>query len=231
MTFRSTSVTGAGENYELAGDLTIEAAHPSPEAPIRVTWRGKSTDRQPSKIDNQGVVSKACAALGNQHTLVALRSALLNRVFHIVRRQELTLLDINRPAGPCRFDDEVGLPGQKRGYLKDIRDLSRGLHLPGFVNIGKHRDISVLPDAAKYSERFLDSRSAMRIDRGSIRFVVGSFEDVWKPHSIGDSANRVSHLQGVGFALYQARPGNQEEITSANVDAADSEGLNRNRHK
>jgi hypothetical protein len=34
----------------VAGDLTIEAKHASPDAPIRVTWRGKSTDRQPGKI-------------------------------------------------------------------------------------------------------------------------------------------------------------------------------------
>ena len=44
---------------------------------------------------------------------------------HVARRQELSLLDVDRLAGAGRGHEEIGLPGQERRDLQHVDDLRR----------------------------------------------------------------------------------------------------------
>ncbi len=56
-------------------------------------------------------------ALAEEDPLVAGGPALLDDVSHVVGRQELALLDVDRLAGPRRGGDEVGLPRQRNAGI------------------------------------------------------------------------------------------------------------------
>ena len=50
---------------------------------------------------------------------------LLDRVPHVERREELSLLDVDDAPGAGRGDEQVGLPRQERRNLQDVGDLGR----------------------------------------------------------------------------------------------------------
>ena len=95
--------------------------------------------RQRAHVDDQVVVAEAHAAFGDEHRLVALGGDLGNDVLHVLRRQELALLDVDRLAGPRRGDDQIGLPREERRDLQHVDDLGGGRGVRRLVNVGQQR--------------------------------------------------------------------------------------------
>ena len=78
------------------------------------------------EVVHQTAVAEGRAAL-REHDLV--RTGILelrDDVPHLVRRQELSLLDIHRTAGRRTRHEQVGLPAQEGRDLQDRRDLATG---------------------------------------------------------------------------------------------------------
>src|SRR6187401_1646874 len=127
--------------------------------------------RKRSRIDDEIVVAERDAALGNDHLVVAAVGDLRDRVFHVFRREELALLDVDGAAGLRRGDDQVGLPRQKRGNLQDVRDPCRRSRLAGVVDVGEDWQRGPLLDDPENTESFFESRTSKRVDRGPIGLV------------------------------------------------------------
>ena len=81
--------------------------------------------RKRAHVDDEVVVAEAGAALGDEHARVAGVDHLGDRVLHVVGREELTLLDVDDPAGLGRGDEQIGLPAEERGNLQHVGDLAR----------------------------------------------------------------------------------------------------------
>src|SRR5262249_17048376 len=73
----------------------------------------RSHDWKPTEVDDEVVITKRRSALGDYDPVIAERSYLVDRVFHVGRSQELAFLDIDRPARAGRLGDQVGLPRKK----------------------------------------------------------------------------------------------------------------------
>src|ERR1043166_7860617 len=92
-------------------------------------------DRKRSHVDDQIVIAERGAALGDEHAGVAGAGHLRDRVLHVDRREELRLLEIDRRARPCRRDEQVGLPREKRRNLQHIGDFGRGRRVRRLVDV------------------------------------------------------------------------------------------------
>jgi hypothetical protein len=68
---------------------------------------------QRTEIDNQGVVAKASATLGEEDALVTGGANFLDWVGHIPGRNELAFLDVDSTAGFSGSDQQVGLAAEK----------------------------------------------------------------------------------------------------------------------
>ena len=55
----------------------------------------------------------------------------------IVRRHELALLDIHDPARAAGFEQQIGLPAEKRRDLENVHHFGRRLRLGRFMNVGQ----------------------------------------------------------------------------------------------
>ena len=95
---------------------------------------GRRHDRQGAHVGDQRVVAEAGAALADQD-LARRRAAraLGHHVGHVPGRQELALLDVDRPAGRGRGGQKVGLPAQEG---RDLEHVDRLGHRPALV--GSH---------------------------------------------------------------------------------------------
>ncbi len=98
-------------------------------------------DGEGAHVGYQVVVAEGCAALADHEVVGATRRARLgDDVQHVLGRQELALLDVDRPAGACAARDEVGLAAEEGGCLQHV-DHRGGLgDLVLGVDVGQHRD-------------------------------------------------------------------------------------------
>jgi hypothetical protein len=61
-----------------------------------------------------------------------------HRVFHVLRREELALLDVHHAPGLGGSDDQVGLAGEERGNLQHVGHGADGRACLGVVDVGQH---------------------------------------------------------------------------------------------
>src|SRR3546814_18289730 len=66
----------------------------------------------------------------------ALPIYLGHHLLHVPGRQELTLLDVDRPPGLAGGDEEVGLPAQEGGNLQDRKSVVSGKSVSVRVDLG-----------------------------------------------------------------------------------------------
>jgi len=83
-----------------------------------------SHDRQPAHVHHQIVVAEGRAPLGHGHPWIARGADLFDRIRHVLGRQELTLLDVDRKTGGAAGVEQIRLAAEKGGYLYYIKDLS-----------------------------------------------------------------------------------------------------------
>src|ERR1041384_4029948 len=163
-----------------------------------------SHDRHSAEINDQVVVAEARAALGDHHALVALRGGFLNCMLLSVRREELTLLDIDRAARPCSFNYQVCLTREKCRNLKHVGYLGSGRYLGDLMHVGEYRNAGIVSNSTEYAQGFFDSKPAMGGDRSAIGLIVRRLENVRHAQPLGDRANRLGHFKCVRFALNEA---------------------------
>ena len=97
-------------------------------------------DLEAAHVDDQIVIAKAGAALGEDDVVVAGRADLLDDVAHVAGGDELALLDVDRFAGAACGEEQVCLAAEEGGNLKDIDGSGGFVGLGGFVDIGENRD-------------------------------------------------------------------------------------------
>ena len=82
----------------------------------------------------------------------------------------------------CRgSEQQIRLPRQKGRDLQNVQNVSRGFALHRLVNIGKDRQLELLPHVSQNLEPFLHADTAERFDGAAIGFVVGGLEDERNP--------------------------------------------------
>jgi hypothetical protein len=151
-------------------------------------------------------------------------------MFHVLRREKLTLLDVDRAIGPRDLRYKIRLPRQESRYLKHVRDLGCGANLPYLVNVCKHRRAHVASDTAQHSQTLFYAQSAMSVDRSAISFVERGLEYIPDACAVGHISYGFSHLQRVRFAFDQARAAYKKKVAAANLYTSDFKGINQGRH-
>ena len=99
--------------------------------------------------DDQRVVAEAGAALAQQDLVVARAGELGRDVLHVPGRQELALLDIDRPAGFGRGQQQVGLAAQES---RDLQHVDCFRHRPALLrrmDVGQDRQPQVSRTSAR----------------------------------------------------------------------------------
>ena len=117
-------------------------------------------DRQRPHVVDEGVVAEARAALGQQHVARAGGVELGDDVLHVPRREELALLDIDRPAGAGGGDEKIGLAAQEGGDLQSVDGLGDGGALAALVDVGDDRQAELLADLGEDRQRRLEPDAA-----------------------------------------------------------------------
>jgi hypothetical protein len=92
----------------------------------------------------------------------------------------------------------------------------------GLVDVGEDGKSGRLGEAAEDPGALDQAGAAEAVDGGPVGLVVGGLEDVGNGEVGGDALDCVCHLADVGFALDNARAGDEEELGVA-VDAADGD--------
>ena len=146
-------------------------------------------------------------------------------VLHVVRREELALLHVDRLAGARGRDEEIGLPRQERRDLQDVDDRRRCRRVRGLVDVGEHRQPGPAPDLAKGREPGLQAGTAERGARRPVGLVVGRLEDDRHAAPCRDLLDLGRRLERMLRALDDARAQDEGE----RVPAADGEGAHLDR--
>ena len=81
-------------------------------------------DGQRAHVDDQIVITETGSTLGERDAWAAALANLLDGVTHVGRRDELTLLDVNRAPmllrGFCGCDQQIGLAAEEGRNLQDV---------------------------------------------------------------------------------------------------------------
>src|SRR6476646_8545917 len=97
---------------------------------------------------------------------------------HVLGREELSLLDVDDASSGGRRDEKVGLPGEKRGYLKDVGYRRHRFGVRGFVNVGENRNRGCLANLRQHAQPVPESRPPEGTGGRAIRLVVRGLEDI-----------------------------------------------------
>ena len=178
---------------------------------------GFAHDGQAAHIGHQVVVAERSAALaghelvGRQPGFLGSSTGLVDDVDHVVRCQELALLDIDRLARLRTGADEVGLAAQEGRRLQHIHHGGHGLDLVDLVDVGEDRHADFLLDLGQDLQTLLHAQATERGTRRTVGLVEGRLVDE------RDTQFRRDLLQGTGgverhlLGLDHAGAGDQEE--------------------
>ena len=186
---------------------------------------GLRHDRKRAHIDNEIVVPKRRASLGQNDLFVSGAFDFFHRVGHFPGRKKLALLEIYHATGAARSDQQVGLPRKKCGHLQYVAYFRGCGGLRGLMDVGEQRNAETILDFSQDGQAGIQTRPAKRRDRRAIGLVVRSFEHEWNLGCSGDFHQALGHAQGVRFAFNDARTGEQNEWLAS----ADAKAANRNR--
>ncbi len=152
----------------------------------------------------------------------ARRLGLGDHLPHVLRREELALLDVDRLAGARNRLDEIGLPAQERGRLQHVDDRGRRRDLVFGVHVGQHRHGDVLLHVGEHAQAFFHAGTAKRRHRAAIRLVVRRLEDERNAEIRADDLQLARHVHLQLPRFDDARPCDEEQRTiEADVVAAE----------
>ena len=112
-------------------------------------------------VGDEIAVAEREAALAHQHIVLPRRFfRLVDDVLHLLRREELALLDVHRPAGAGDGADEVGLAAQKRRRLQHVHHGRCLLDLTDVMHIGQHGHAQLTPHVTEYLQPLVHAQAA-----------------------------------------------------------------------
>ena len=174
-------------------------------------------DLEPAHVHHQVVVAERGSALGDDHLGIARGGHFFRGAVNIVRRHELSLLDVDDAAGATRGQQQIGLPAQEGGYLQNVGDRSRRFGLRRFMDIGEDRKAFRL-EPGQYTKAFDETWPAICVQAGAVGLVKRRLEDEAAAHGVADA---VRHAVDVLFAFDHARPGDQHQRTGRPLGPAE----------
>ncbi|CSE62155.1 Uncharacterised protein [Shigella sonnei] len=136
-------------------------------------------------IDNQVVIAEVSTAIAKNHFFVAAFFEFINDITHLSRADKLWFLDVNYRTGFRHGFNQVSLASKKRRQLNHIHDISNGLCLTWFVNVGDNFHAKSLLQLLEDFHPFFQARSTIRVDGGAVGFVKRGFEHVRDTQFLG----------------------------------------------
>ena len=158
-------------------------------------------DRQGAHVADQGVVAEGDAPLRRQGVRVAGAADLGDHVRHVAGREELALLDVDRPPGLGGGDQQVRLAAEKGRDLQDVHRFGDRRTLFPFVDVGEDRQAEALADFGENGQGCAQAHSPRRARRSAVGLVKRGLVDQADVETLGDFPQRGSRLQGVLPAL------------------------------
>jgi hypothetical protein len=179
-------------------------------------------------IGDEVVVAEARTAFAGheavfrQSLLAGSGACLVDHVLHVVRRQELPLLDVHRLARLRHGADEIGLAAQERRRLQHVDHLRGGGDVVLGVDVGEHRHAQLAPHGGQDLQALLAARTAKGRAGGAVGLVEAALEDerdAQRGRDLLELAGDV-HLQLLGFD--HAGTGDEEEgLVEPDVESAE----------
>ena len=142
---------------------------------------------------------------------------------NVVRRHELSLLDVDDAARAARRQQQIGLPAEESGNLQDVGHRGHRFGLRRLMNIGEDRKAFRL-QPGQNAQSFDEARPAIGVQAGAVGLVKRRLEDEAAAHGV---ANAARHPVDVLFAFDHARSGDQHQRTGCPLGPAERAELNR----
>ena len=127
---------------------------------------------------------------------------------HVVRRQELALLDVDHGTGARGGDEQIRLPREERRNLQHVGDRRRAACDASWMSVRIGRPVRAFTSAKRLQTR-LEARAAKRRPRCAVGFVERRLEDDRTPLRAAISRMRGRQLQRVRRAS-RSRTARQE---------------------
>src|SRR5205085_4613539 len=103
--------------------------------------------------------------------------------------------------------------------------LGGDLAMLDLMNVREHGYAERLSDVAQDARTLFQSGAAKTRQGSAVRLVVARFEDARQLQLARDAADGLSHFHGMRLRFDDTRAGDEEELTAADVNAADLEGV------
>ncbi len=142
-------------------------------------------DAEAQHINNQVVIAEVSTAIAKNHFFVAAFFEFINDITHLSRADKLRFLDVNYRTGFRHGFNQVSLASKKRRQLNHIYNISNGLCLAWFVNVGDNFHAKSLLQLLEDFHPFFQARSTIRVDGGAVGFVKRGFEHVRDTQFLG----------------------------------------------
>ena len=178
---------------------------------------GLAHDGQRPHVGDQIVVAEAGATLADHHAVlvdtgVPRRGPCLGHdLHHVVRRQELALLDVDGPAAGSHGVDEVGLAAQEGRRLQHVHHLGHGLDLIDLVDIGDDGHTDLALDLGQHLQPALKPRPPEGLAGAAVGLVERRLVDEGDVQLGADFLELAGGVECQLQGLDGARPGQQEE--------------------
>src|SRR5690606_35020327 len=183
---------------------------------------GLSEQIEAARIHDEMVIAERIASLGQNDLVVPRGLDLAHRLVHVVRRDELSVLDVDHGPGLSGRHDELGLHAEIRRDLQDIDDLGGRRGLRRVVDVGQDRQLELPLDLLEQLQPFLEARTLVVVERAAVVLLERRLEDQRHAEILGDPFQSLggAHHQRLGFD--DARSADQKQSIGPAVDIADS---------
>ena len=182
----------------------------------RIEHRRKSVlphDRKRAHVHDEVLITKGRAALRLPDLRRRAVAQLAGHVHHLLRREKLALLHVDRAPRRRRREQQIGLPAQKRrdlnhiAHRRDVRDLRP------LVHIRQHRKPILALDQRQQFQPFLHARPARSADRGAVGFVERAFENQRQLRMRLANGHQLLRHRPTNTLIFQrAGPGDDEQL-------------------
>ena len=176
-----------------------------------------------ARIDDEIVVAERVAALRHDDAVVAGVLDLLDRLRHVLGRQELAVLDVDDGARFGRRDDELRLHAQVRGNLDDVANLTGRRRLIRIVDVREDRQIELLLDLLEHAKAGLEPGTLVVLERAAVVLRERRLEDQRNAEALRDAFEPLGGTHHQRLFLDDARPGDQKQLIGAAIDVADED--------
>lgn len=152
-------------------------------------------------VYHEVIVTHACAAIAKNKLVITGFFEFLNDILHLRWAEKLWFFYVNRFACLSKGDYQIGLASQEGWKLKYISYFGYWRRLVNFVNICDDWNIEFRFYLFEDPEAFLQTWSAVRVDRGTVSLIEAGFKYVWDPQLLSDAHIFSTCGQGKLFGL------------------------------